>query len=342
LAVSKGQPFLFIPVRNKTTYCYFNKNIPSLNHEIRTVMLKGILYNSNVSVKFLISLFVIFVSFLFFYVVGIVVVQVGFGVDIIHHPEVLQDVSLPQTIKVLKFFQLIQSLGLFVIPPFVIAFLMYQSVKGFLRFNKIHSNYYVLLTIVAILSFIPFTNLLSYLNSFLKLPDFMKGIEEWMRASEENASTLTVYFLKADNVITLFYNIILIAAIPAIGEELLFRGLLQRLFTEWTQKIHLSIWIAAILFSAIHFQFYGFIPRLFLGLVFGYLLEYTGSIWIPIIGHFTNNLTGVIIGYLLPNENMVNNTTASLSISAIIYGILGGLVGIFCLWLIIRKTNRVL
>lgn len=305
-------------------------------------MLKGILYNSNISIKFLFSLFIIFTSFLFFYVIGIVIVQLGFGTDIIHHPELLQDFSSPQTIQLLKFFQLIQSLGLFVIPPFLIAFLMYQSVKSFLRFNKVQSKYYVLLTIIAILSFIPFTNLLSYINSFLTLPDFMKNIEEWMRASEENASQLTVNFLKADNIVVLIYNIILIAAIPAIGEELLFRGLLQRLFTEWTKNIHLSIWLAAILFSTIHFQFFGFIPRLFLGLIFGYLLEYTGSIWIPIIGHFTNNLTGVIIGYYLPNENIVNNTHTNLSISAVIYGILGGLVGIFCFWLIIRKTNRVL
>jgi len=305
-------------------------------------MLKGILYNSSISLKFLFSLFIIFTSFLFSYVLGIVVVQIGFGADIIHHPELLQDLSSPQTIKLLKLFQLFQSLGLFVIPPFVIAFLMYQSVKDFLRFNKVQSRYYVLLTIIAILSFIPFTNLLSYINSFLTLPEFMKSIEDWMRASEENASQLTVNFLKADNLVALIYNIILIAAIPAIGEELLFRGLLQRLFTEWTKKIHLSIWIAAILFSTIHFQFFGFIPRLFLGLIFGYLLEYTGSIWIPIIGHFTNNLTGVIIGYYLPNENIVNNTNTDLSISAVIYGILGGLVGIFCFWLIIRKTNRVL
>ncbi|NSW45620.1 MAG: CPBP family intramembrane metalloprotease [Bacteroidales bacterium] len=313
-----------------------------MNPKLKTVMLKGILYNSNISIKFLFSLFIIFTSFLFFYVIGIVIVQLGFGTDIIHHPELLQDFSSPQTIQLLKFFQLIQSLGLFVIPPFLIAFLMYQSVKSFLRFNKVQSKYYVLLTIIAILSFIPFTNLLSYINSFLTLPDFMKNIEEWMRASEENASQLTVNFLKADNIVVLIYNIILIAAIPAIGEELLFRGLLQRLFTEWTKNIHLSIWLAAILFSTIHFQFFGFIPRLFLGLIFGYLLEYTGSIWIPIIGHFTNNLTGVIIGYYLPNENIVNNTHTNLSISAVIYGILGGLVGIFCFWLIIRKTNRVL
>ncbi|GAB4452227.1 MAG: hypothetical protein Fur0028_07740 [Bacteroidales bacterium] len=305
-------------------------------------MLKGILYNSSISVKFLLSLFVIFISFLFLYVVGIVIVQLGFGVDIIHHPELLQDLTKPGTIKVLKFFQLVQSFGLFVLPPFIIGFLMYYSVKDFLRLHRIPSMYYLILAVVAVLSFIPFTNLLSYINSYMSFPSFMKGVEEWMRTSEENAGQLTMYFLKADSWIDFLYNIILIAAIPAIGEELLFRGLLQRLFTEWTQKVHLSIWISAILFSAIHFQFYGFIPRLFLGVVFGYLLEYTGTIWIPIISHFINNLVGVMIGYFLPNENVVNSISSQINIVSVIYGVLGGIIGFFCVWLIARKANRVL
>lgn len=305
-------------------------------------MLKGVLYNSSISVKFLLSLFVIFISFLFLYVVGIVVVQLAFGIDIIHHPELLQDLTKPDTIKVLKFFQLVQSFGLFVLPPLIIGFLMYYSVKDFLRLHRIPSMYYLILAVVAVLSFIPFTNLLSYINSYMSFPSFMKGVEDWMRISEENAGRLTMYFLKADSWDVFLYNIILIAAIPAIGEELLFRGLLQRLFTEWTKKVHLSIWISAILFSAIHFQFYGFIPRLFLGVVFGYLLEYTGTIWIPIISHFINNLVGVMIGYFLPSENVVNNVTSQITLVSVIYGVLGGLIGLFCVWLIARKANRVL
>ncbi len=305
-------------------------------------MFKGILYNSSTSVKFLMTLFIIFVSFLMMYVVGIVVVQLGFGFDIIHHPELLQDFTQPDTVKVLKFFQLVQSFGLFILPPVLVAFLMYNSVKDFLRFNRISSFYVVLLTVIAVLSFIPFSNLLSYINSYMTFPSFMQGIENWMRDSEDNANALTTYFLKADNVGVFLYNILLIAALPAIGEELLFRGLLQRLFTEWTKSIHWAVWVSAILFSAIHFQFFGFIPRLFLGVLFGYLLEMTGTIWIPIISHFINNLMGVVLAYWLPNEEIVNNTSSQLTLTSLFYGILGGLVGGICIWLIARKTNRVL
>ncbi len=123
---------------------------------------------------------------------------------------------------------------------------------------------------------------------------------------------------------------------------MLFRGLFQRLFTEWTHRIHLSIWISAILFSAIHFQFYSFLPRLFLGLIFGYLLEYTGTIWIPIVAHFVNNFVGVAVTYFIPSIESVNLIPDNLSVTNIIYGIFGGFIGFTFVYLIIRKTNRIL
>lgn len=305
-------------------------------------MFKGILYNSSIAVKFLVTLFITLVIFLVMYVIGIIIVQLGFRVDIIHHPELLQDFTHPDMIKVLKFLQLVQSFGLFIFPPIVVAFLIYNSVVDFLRVNRISSLYIVLLTIIAILSFIPFSNLLSYINSYMRFPSFMQGIEDWMRNSENNANALTAQFLKANNLTTFLYNILLIAVIPAVGEELLFRGLLQRLFAEWTKSIHWAVWISAILFSIIHFQFFGFIPRLFLGVLFGYLLEITGTILIPIIGHFTNNLMGVVLAYCLPNAEIINDASSQLTLTSLFYGILGGLVGGICIWLIVRKTGRVL
>ncbi len=79
-----------------------------------------------------------------------------------------------------------------------------------------------------------------------------------------------------------------------MGEEFLFRGVIQRLFTEWTRNRHVGIWIAAFLFSFIHFQFYGFLPRFLLGLYFGYLLVWSSSIWVPVTGHFINNGVAVL------------------------------------------------
>jgi|YNPMSStandDraft_1061717.scaffolds.fasta_scaffold00391_18 hypothetical protein len=305
-------------------------------------MIKGIFYQTSAATKFFIALFFVFFSFFFMYVVGIFVVQWGFNINIIYNPEVLQNYHNPETIKVLKFFQLIQSVGLFVLPPFIIAFFYFYSVKDFLRFKKIRSWYIIFLSIIVVLSFIPFSNLLSYINNQLVLPDWLNYVENWMRTTEENANTLTRLFLQTDTTAGLFYNILLIALVPAFGEELLFRGVFQRIFTEWFKSYHWGIWISAILFSFIHFQFFGFLPRLFLGIVFGYLLEYSGTILLPILAHFVNNLTGVLIAYFVSAESIINNSTQSFSFIEFIYAMLGGLVGSVCMWLISRKANRIL
>ncbi|MCX7862781.1 MAG: CPBP family intramembrane metalloprotease [Bacteroidales bacterium] len=304
--------------------------------------MKGIFYQASPLIKFIFSLFAIFFSFFFMYVIGILTVQFGFKVNIIQNPELLQDFQNYQAIKLLKFLQLIQSVGLFVIPPFIIAFFIYHSVSDFLRIRKKTGIYTILLSLVVILAYIPFSNLLSYVNNQLNLPSWLHSIEQWMRTSEANANQLTLLFLKADDIYELLYNILLIAIIPAIGEELLFRGVFQRLFTEWFKNIHWGIWFSAILFSAIHFQFFGFLPRLFLGVVFGYLLELTGSIWIPIATHLVNNLVGVLMAYFYSADLVVNQPTQTLSLIEVIYALLGAIIGSLCFWLIARKANRVL
>lgn len=138
----------------------------------------------------------------------------------------------------------------------------------------------------------------------------MSEIEIWMRSSEEAAAKLTEQLLSGTSWTDLVANLIIIALMAGFGEELFFRGLLQKLVSDhfynhsdetkakrqkWTK--HATIWIIAFIFSAIHFQFYGFIPRLLLGAWFGYLLLWTGSIWIPIIAHTTNNALSTIFSF---------------------------------------------
>jgi membrane protease YdiL (CAAX protease family) len=91
---------------------------------------------------------------------------------------------------------------------------------------------------------------------------------------------------------------LMIAILPAIGEEFMFRGLIQRLLKDWLGNIHLAIFISALLFSAMHMQFYGFFPRMVLGIMFGYMFYWTGSLWIPIFAHFIQNGLVVTVTYL--------------------------------------------
>ncbi|TAF81977.1 MAG: CPBP family intramembrane metalloprotease, partial [Sphingobacteriales bacterium] len=96
--------------------------------------------------------------------------------------------------------------------------------------------------------------------------------------------------------------LLMIAILPAIGEELFFRGTIQNIFTALFKNPHVAVWLTAILFSAIHLQFYGFLPRMFLGALFGYLFIWGKSIWLPILGHFLNNGFAVIMAFRLQQE----------------------------------------
>jgi len=306
-------------------------------------MIKGILYRLSPASKFGVAIIITIVSFLLIYFLGIIISISVFKWNILQNIELLSDVNNPTNIKVLKFLQLVQSVGLFIVPPFIFGYFCYPSVSEFLRINKKTSIRMLIVSILATVSFLPFSNWLSYLNSFLQLPSFMSEIEIWMRNSEDYATKITQAFLNVNSVPELFYNILLIAIIPALGEEFLFRGLLQRIFIEWTKSKHWGIWISALAFSAIHLQFFGFLPRLFLGLFFGYLLEFTGSLWLPILAHFINNLTGVLLSYFITNNNIsAKSSDFGMTQETWIYGILGGIIGSFFFWLIVRKRNRIL
>jgi len=123
-----------------------------------------------------------------------------------------------------------------------------------------------------------------------------------MKVTEESAKKLTELFLDADNEGEFLINFLMIAILPAIGEELLFRGILQRYLIEWLKNKHIGVLIASILFSALHLQFFGFFPRLLLGIFFGYLLLWSRNLWLPIFAHFINNGVAVIFYFIFGAE----------------------------------------
>jgi membrane protease YdiL (CAAX protease family) len=198
--------------------------------------------------------------------------------------------SIPDSIGALKIFQICQAIGLFIVPGFLLSAYFSSKPMEYLGFKKI--NIYVgFLSILTIIVAFPAINLLASINDFVPLPN-------WMSEMEEKAQMLTKAFMTVNGIGGVLVNVFMIAILPAIGEELIFRGILQKLFTELTGKTIWGIIISAALFSAMHLQFQGFIPRFALGILFSYLLLWTGSLWLPIIAHFINNLIA-IIGYAL-------------------------------------------
>jgi uncharacterized protein len=122
--------------------------------------------------------------------------------------------------------------------------------------------------------------------------------DEWARRIEKTLAEGTKFLTQFNSLWDLVLVFIVIAIIPSIGEEIVFRGMIQNDFYRATKNIHIAIWVSSILFSAIHVQFFGFFPRLFLGALFGYLYFWSGNLWIAVLAHFVNNGLTVIGLYL--------------------------------------------
>ncbi len=290
--------------------------------------------------QLLFSLFVILVSFLVFMVISVLAAIPFIGIESLMNITTINGMTDPETLKVLKYFQVVQSFGLFIVPPIILGWLFYGKISEYLFLNKSFNLASVLLVLAMMFFAAPFINFVGELNANMTFPNWLSGVEQWMKNAEENAEVLTKAFLKVDTTGGLLFNIFMIAMLPAIGEELLFRGVIQRIFTNWTRSNNWGIWISAILFSALHMQFYGFVPRMLLGVLFGYLLIWSGSIWLPIIAHFLNNAIAVI-GIFLVDKNIVKpeieeigSTSGSYYMAAISLGL------IVAFMLMIKRQNE--
>ena len=156
----------------------------------------------------------------------------------------------------------------------------------------------VLLAIVGTVAFMFFNTILIEWNAGLHLPEFMSGVEQWMKETEEQLAETTIMMTTFDNFGSFLFAFVVIAVLPGIGEEIMFRGILQNSLHKWTKNAHIAIWVSGFIFAAIHLQFYGLVPRMMLGVVFGYLYVWSGNIWFPIIAHITNNGLALIMTYM--------------------------------------------
>lgn len=212
------------------------------------------------------------------------------------------DLSHDGHLQVMKYFQIISHLGLFIVPSVILAWLFGNNISQYLFLARMPQGRVLLVSALLIFAAVPLINYILELNMSMHFPEALEPLEDWMRRQEDNAQRTTEAFLAVDNLSGLLFNIFMIALIPAIGEEFMFRGVLLRIFTRWAASAHLAVWITAIIFSAIHFQFFGFFPRMLLGVMFGYLVIWTGSLWPAMIAHFVNNAAAVTFFYLFQHR----------------------------------------
>jgi len=196
---------------------------------------------------------------------------------------------------------LIQGFG--TLGGFIIGGIIYLNIVE--KFSPQHlfstrnvTIYSLLITGVMVISFMFVNTVFIEWNANVSFPDFMRNFETWAMEKEEELKHVTEFLTDFDSPGQFILGFVVIAILPAVGEELIFRGIIQNKLFAYIKNIHLAIWISAILFSGFHIQFYGFVPRLLLGGLFGYMYAWSKNLWYPIIGHFINNGFTLLMLYL--------------------------------------------
>lgn len=193
--------------------------------------------------------------------------------------------------------QVISQVFGFMLPPILYVMLVKEKPFNYLGFKKLQP--WSLLGIVAIFTVIPFLAMVTEWNDNVSLPESMATLEQMLRNIQQLANDTTEKFMTEGS---LFSGLLIVAALAAISEELLFRSVIQKAFIKICKNAHVGIILTAIVFSAFHGDFFGFVPRFILGLMLGYMFYLSGSIFPSMLMHFVNNGTIVMLYYLNKKE----------------------------------------
>ncbi|MDR3338695.1 MAG: CPBP family intramembrane metalloprotease [Candidatus Symbiothrix sp.] len=260
------------------------------------MFLKAAFKDSPIMIQLLMLLAVIFFCFIACLFLASILILVKVGIS----PEAIREIQLninnyPELLRITSFFQV---LGVFIFPSVICAWLFSDNYKDYLHIESPIYLPSILWVIAGSLLFIPFINFTASINQQMVFPEALKGLEKWIMEMETNNNQLITLMLTTKSPQIILFNVLVICVLTGIGEEFMFRGLLQTVFGRFFKNSHVLIWVIAIIFSAIHFQFYGFIPRLLLGAYLGYLMYFTKTIWIPVLAHFTNNFFSLAVFYI--------------------------------------------
>jgi len=230
-------------------------------------------------------------------IIGIVVVQAKYGQSTLDEISKM-NLSGPHASAALWVLQFFSTTLPILITPIVFSYRFVRDPNDYIK-NHFHFPW-TLMAIVFLTMTVanPMIEYLSNINGKIDLP-------RWMTDDEQSIKKMSDLMMAMPNFSSMLYNLLFIGLLTAVVEEILFRGCFQTVLFNWTKNIHAAIWITAILFSAFHMEFSGFLPRLLLGLLFGYFTAWSGSIWPAIWGHFVNNGTIVVLTYLAQNK-MIN------------------------------------
>jgi len=287
--------------------------------------------------KLLLFIGLVFIFALITAMAGLLIGKVWLNVSLQTLSQMIISPVTPEEISFLRFYQFFSQIGVFFLPVFALVFFTSKNISGYLSMNSRPGSVAIFITIILVYSSLPFNGFLTSINENMQLPAAFAGIEQWMKDKETQANGLVEIILSTNSVNVLMISLVVVALMPALGEELFFRGVLLKLFRQITHNIHWAVLISAFIFSFFHLQFYGFLPRFMMGLMLGYLFVITQNLWIPILFHFVNNASSVILFYLHYNGYIQLSMDKFGTTQNMVY-IIGSLLMI--IWLMVMLYQR--
>lgn len=241
-------------------------------------------------------------------------------------------------LAMLRIAAVVQDVFMFILPPLITALIVTRQPVRLLAIGRGPSLQAVCLAVIVMIVSSPFMSWIIELNQSVHFPESLSALEASMRTMEDNAAAAVDALLGAPTPANLVMNILIIGVMAGFSEELFFRGGLQRLLATTKMSPGVAVWISAIIFSALHMQFFGFVPRMLLGVFFGYLLLWSRSVWLPMIIHTFNNSMYVVLKQVTgsgePEFGDVTNSWIAILVSALLTA-----AGLWLLYKTTYKTN---
>lgn len=236
----------------------------------------------------------------------------------------------------------LQSLFAIALPAYLTVALTTDSSTRYLKLGWDEKmGWKVIFAVLLFVFSYPFVSFLTQWNSGMQLPEWMSSLEEVMRSMEDAAMETTKLLLSGRTPAMLILNLIVVAGLAAFSEELFFRGALQQFLCERFRNGHVAVWLSALLFSLVHFQFYGFLPRMMLGVLLGYLFLYTRNLWVAVIFHFVNNATVILLYFFWSDKEWFSRMEElSVTIPFLVVATVSVLLTLLLFWIYLKRDRQ--
>ena len=221
-------------------------------------------------------------------------------VMLLYHTPNMLDASDPVT--AIRISQTLVTIGTFLVPSLLFAYCYNRQWFDLNAANRRPKQSMVNMVLILSVTLLPVVGLLSDFNQSIMPQE--GAVADFMRDMEEFANHILELVTEQRSSWDLISNLLVFAVLAGVCEEFFFQGALQPLLMNWTKNPHIGILLTALIFSALHFQFYGFIPRFLLGVYLGYLFYWSRSLWLPILAHVLHNALSILVDFTLQGRGI--------------------------------------